>query len=208
MPGSASSRVSSWGQPNNPDKAWTVSDHVLNRFLVGGEFNAGNDQDGYFESISYSGSTSFFLPVNAGVPGDDNITGILLRPNYELTGVGTTQNGGGGMGDMFMFYEHAGFWATTAGTYQEDGGYSIDLAKDGGIVCSGYTTGYLGPVPNMYLVKFDTSFSSTGVLGIRENTIYPNGSAHVFPNPATSDLSITVDYQQPVDGDLTITVYN
>lgn len=196
------------GLSNVADKAWGVSDHIFNRFIVAGEYDNGNDEDGYIQSIFYNGNNSFFLPVNAGVPGDDNLTSVFMKPNTELIGLGTTQNGGGGQGDMFLFYEHSGFFATTAGTFEEDGGYSVDLAKDGGLVACGYTTGYLGPVPNMYLVKFDTNFASTGVLAIRENAVSSTGSAHVFPNPAVNSLSIAIDYKDAVNGELNLTVFD
>lgn len=196
------------GQPAVADKAWGLTDYLYGRFLIAGESEIGGDLDGYVISMDTAGTPVFYIPLNPSVAGDEVMCGIVTKPNGDFVAVGTTENGGGGDGDMY-FFGSVGFSGTTFGTVEEDAGFSVDVAKDGGYIACGYTVGYNSTLPNVYLVKIDSAYASTLVLNIREPlSVEQRNRSFAFPNPADAVLSVTIDADRPFSGNLALEIFD
>ncbi len=193
------------GQNMNEDKAWGICDlYSFGRIMIAGETSAAfGDPDAYFQSMDYNGTTNF-IQVNGGQGSIDCYSSIVTRSNGTFGVLGTTENvQGNGHGDMYFYHNRDFPVYTSFGTFSAEAGNSIDLTHDDGYILCGYTEGFNLFVPNVWLIKVDTSGLSSGVLSIRELP-YPlsSGSTSAFPNPATENIVIVFDATAPIAGKL------
>ncbi|MDQ3111433.1 MAG: T9SS type A sorting domain-containing protein [Bacteroidota bacterium] len=191
------------GQGANEDKAWGICDlSSYGRIFVAGETSAAyGDPDAYFKCFTYAGA-ALFMEVNGGQGSIDYYSAIVARPNATFAALGTTENvQGNGNGDMYFYHDRNGPFYTSFGTFSREAGYSVDLTHDDGYILCGYTEGFNSFIPNVWLIKTDTSGLSTGVLSIRElPSPLSSGATSTFPNPASSMMSITFDASKPISG--------
>ena len=193
---------------NVEDEAYGIAYYKpYNRLFIAGRTGMNGNLDCYVNCVTYSGAQ--FYTVTFGQAPEDGFYGIEVNNAGTVAAIGKTYSFGGGNGDMYFFNDRAGWFFTTFGTLQEDAGYSIDFTHDGGYIACGFTSGFNSILPNMFLVKIDSSGNSTGVLGIHEHTAPGSfGSTSVFPNPASGDLRITYDGVNSIDGDLHLDIYD
>ncbi len=199
------------GQSNIEDKAWGLADfYAANRIIIVGETSIQyGDPDAYIQSMTYGGSVLFNI-VFGGAGTEDNFTGIICRPNGTMAAIGTTENVmGNGHGDMYFYHDRTGPFNTIFGSTSVEAGCSIDLAHDDGYIVCGFTEGFNNFVPQVWLIKIDTTGLSTGVLGIREApTPTKMASSTVFPNPANQDAEIMYDSFDAISGDLQMNIFD
>lgn len=199
------------GWSNTEDKAWGICDlYSLGRILIAGETSFVNgDPDGYFQCYTYGGA-SLFNEVDGGLGSIDNYYGIVSRPNGSFATLGTTENvQGNGHGDMYFYHNRQGPYYTSFGTFSTEAGYSLDITHDDGYILCGYTEGFNTFLPNIWLIKTDTSGNSTGVLAIREMPSPETaGSVSVFPNPSDENINIIFDVVKPFEGKITAEIFD
>ncbi|CAN5827530.1 Ig-like domain-containing protein [soil metagenome] len=193
------------------DKAFGIADiSVYGRLMVVGETSSRyGDPDGYYRCFTYAGDT-LFTDIHGGAGSIDNFSGVVTRPNASFAVVGTTENvSGGGHGDFYFYNDHNGGFITSFGTFQPEAGYSIDITHDDGYILCGYSQGFNSFVPQVMLIKCDTTGFSTGLIGIREEpTLLSNAATTVFPNPANEKATITYDAFKSVQGKLTLELFD
>lgn len=205
--------------PVNGDTIWTRkglhpvgADKALGiaagngRFGVVGQYTtATGDQNAFIHVMMNDSVTQ--LNIVCGIAGYEYFSGIVfLKTSYNFATLGSTENDGGGRGDMFLFHD-VNYLAYTYGTVEHEAGYGIDAAPDKGYIICGSTTGFGSVVDNLYLVKVDSNGNSTQVLNVRDQ---PTEYARtlVYPNPATDYVQVTFDGTQPVNGALVLTVFD
>jgi hypothetical protein len=199
------------GQPTFEDKAWGLADlYLFGRIIVVGETSSVNgDPDGYFQSMTYAGVTNYNI-VNGGLGSIDYFSSVVTRPNGTMGVLGTTENvQGNGHGDFYFYHDRNGPFITSFGTLSPEAGYSIDLTHDDCYILCGYSEGFNNYVPQVFLIKTDTTGFSTGVLGIREApTPLAIAATAIFPNPSNQEATITYDSYQSISGELTMLIYD
>jgi hypothetical protein len=205
--------------PVNGDTIWTRfglhrtgADKALGiaagngRFGIVGQYTTSTgDQNAYVHVMMNDSVTQ--LNLTAGISGYEYYSGIVfLTTSYNFATFGSTENDGAGNGDFFMFHD-VNYLAYTYGTVDHEEGYSIDTAPYKGYIVCGSTDGYGSLVSNMYLVKIDSIGASTQVLDVREA---PGETAKtsVRPNPAAEYVQLTIDALNPLDGNLSLTIFD
>jgi hypothetical protein len=193
------------GHVNVEDKAWGICDlYTFNRIIIAGETSIQyGDPDGYFKCFTYSGS-SVFYERDGGQGSIDNYYSIVSRSNGSFATLGTTENvQGNGHGDMYFYHNRDFPVYTSFGTSSAEAGYSVDITHDDGYILCGYTEGFNSFVPNVWLIKTDTTGLSTGVLAIREMpAVEQTGNVTVFPNPTNGMTTIILDSRTPFRGSI------
>ncbi len=196
------------GYSNAEDQAWGIANcSTYSRLYVVGQTAVTGNNDCYIHCMNYNMNSVY--TVTAGGPADDNYYGIAAREDGTIATIGTTFSYGGGNGDMYFFKDRGGNAFTTFGTLLADGGYSIDFANDGGYIASGFTYGFNATLPNIYLVKIDSTGISSGVLAVREQpSPLSFGNVSVFPNPVQNEATILFDATENISGKLSIEIYD
>lgn len=196
------------GQTTSADKAWGIGacNPYQRIYVVGETFQNGNS-DAYIHCVSFSGALIF--DVVSGLAPQDVYYGIVVRNDASTGVIGTTFSYGGGYGDMWFFKDYNGWTVTTYGTLQADGGYGIDFTHDGGYISCGFTEGYNSVLPNVYLVKADSTGYSTGLLGIQDQPTEINPlTVSVYPNPSGDACFLTLASANPLQGDLQLNLFD
>lgn len=205
--------------PINGDTIWTRkglhsigADRALGiaagngRFGIVGQYTtATGDQNAYVHVMLNDSVTQ--LNLTAGIGGYEYYSGIVfLQTSYNFATLGSTENDGGGSGDFFMFHD-VNYMAYSYGTLEHEAGYSIDAAPRKGYIACGSTDGYGSVIDNLYLVKIDSTGGSTQVVDVRERPTSQQQSS-VRPNPASEFVQITVDGLNPLQGNLSLTLFD
>ncbi|GAB4137879.1 MAG: hypothetical protein Fur0041_12740 [Bacteroidia bacterium] len=149
------------------------------------------DKEAYIASFDYNGNYQYTFDF--GGAADDEFQSVLIPPQGTFAALGSSASFAM-QGNMYFFHNRVSnpWFTTTYGTLEEDAGYSLDLAADGGYVACGFTRGYNSIMPNMYLVKIDTAGYSTMVLASTNDVQQSERKLLVYPVPA-SDF-ITFEY--------------
>ncbi|HET6990466.1 MAG TPA: T9SS type A sorting domain-containing protein, partial [Bacteroidia bacterium] len=197
------------GFPNAEDQGFGICDNpTTGRFLICGYNNFSPTlKYSYFGAFFYNGSNQFMY--SSGNIADQMLYGITARANGTIGAVGAIYSTPGGNGDLYFFHNRTNWESFPFGTNQLDIGYSIDLAHDDGYIACGYTEGFNSFVPNVYLVKIDTSGLSSTILSIREQpTQQVLAKTSIFPNPAQDEALINYDSYQPIRGELKMEIFD
>lgn len=191
-----------------PDKALGIATDTINdRYGVVGQYTTSTGDQNAYIFISIMDSTTFFDITN-GINGYEYFSDIVfLKTSYNLAAAGSTENDGGGNGDMFLFRDFP-FWSSTNyGTPDHEEGYGIDATHDRGYIVCGMSDGFNSAQSNLFLVKTDTLGYSSQALWVRENPEL-RSSCMVYPNPASDQLSLTLDCIEPPSGELAVRVFD
>jgi hypothetical protein len=186
------------GQPNHPDEAYGLANNFTNnRIIVAGKTASVNgDWEIRIQTYDVFGTITFTNVLN--YQDDDWMESVAVHRHGGYAVVGTTYtNVGGGYGDFYMFRDDQTWYYTTFGTIRQEEGYAVDTTYDKGYIACGFSKG-LGNtsaevLPNMCLIKIDSTGASTTVLTLQE---IPDArgslSTLAYPNPATDEINITV----------------
>jgi hypothetical protein len=160
------------------------------RFGVVGQYTtASGDQNAFIHTMLLDSTTQ--LNITNGITGYEYFSSIVFLPtSYNLATLGSTENDGGGNGDFFLFHD-VDYSSHTYGTSFEEYGYGLDVTPGKGYITCGYTTGYNSNVPNLYLVKIDSTTQSTQVVAIHEQE-QNNVQVNLIPNPADDHVTFSV----------------
>lgn len=205
--------------PVNGDTIWsrkglhtTGADKALGiaagngRFGVVGQYTTGTGDQNAFAHVMINDSVTQ-LNLTAGISGYEYYSGIVfLKTSYNFAAFGSTENDGGGQGDFFLFHD-VNYQAYTFGTTDHEAGYAMDVAPYKGYIMCGSTDGFGAAVDNLYLVRADSTATSTLVLDVRERPT-ETMQASVRPNPASEFVQLTVDGTAPLQGDLSLTIFD
>jgi hypothetical protein len=196
------------GFPATEDHAYGIAyDSIVNRFLICGSSSPAGNLGGYWAGILYDGTMTINITNNG--PNDEIYYSIISQHGLTLFAcAGINGYSGGGGYDMAIFSSYNGWVSTTHGTLDQDEAFDMDFTHDGGFILCGYTEGYGSMLPNLYLVKTDTSGYSTNFVGIEEASVVTeqNGRINVFPNPANENVNCIVTLKQSAD--VQLLVYN
>ena len=197
------------GYANAEDQGMGICDnYATGRFFICGYNNfTPSLKYSYFGAFQYNGVNQFIY--SSGNIADQMFYGIVARPNGTIGAVGAIYSTPGGNGDMYFFHTRTSWSSFPFGTSSLDVGYSIDLTHDDGYIACGYTEGFNSFVPNVFLVKIDTSGLSSTVLAIREQptpTILARTS--IFPNPVQDDALLNYDCYQNISGELHLEIFD
>jgi hypothetical protein len=176
------------------------------RFGVVGQYTTSTGDRNAWVHVMINDSTTQ-LNLTAGISGYEYYSGIVFKTSsYNFATLGSTENDGGGNGDVFMFHD-VNYMAYTYGTLGHEQGYSIDITHTKGYIVCGSTDGFGAIIDNLYLVKVDSNGMSTQILDVRDRpVIISNVSVH--PNPASNYIQLTLDGVTPVADQLNTTIYD
>jgi hypothetical protein len=194
--------------PTVKDEAYGIACYrPYSRLFIVGQTGVNGNPDAYLNCIDYTSAQLY--TITFGQAPADCFYGVGVNAAGTVAAIGTTFSFGGGNGDMYFFNDKSGWFYTTYGSLLEDGGYSIDFTNDGGYIACGYTLGFNSVLPNAFLVKMDTSGNSSGILNVREQPAPLSfGSTSIFPNPGNTDVLITYDGINAINGDLQMEIYD
>lgn len=190
-----------------PDRALGIAtDTVNDRYGIVGEWTTSTGDQNAYILIAISDSTTFFDITN-GINGYEYFSDIVfLKTSYNFATIGSTENDGGGNGDMFFFHDVT-WLSTNYGTLNHEEGYGIDATHDKGYIACGSTDGFNSNQTNLYLVKSDSASNTTQVLWVREQPTVRAG-CQVFPDPGDNAMNITVDFTTASQRELNFTVFD
>jgi hypothetical protein len=92
-------------------------------------------------------------------------------------------------------------WLKNYGGYTYDLGYDVFESNDLGLVVAGYTQSFGAGMADMYLIKTDAE----GIITSMDELQQENSSFNIFPNPASSFITITTSQNQPIEE---VIIYN
>ena len=193
------------GMSTVEDKCWSIDeDSIYNRIIVAGQYKNATDENAYITGFFMNGNIQF-VETFGGVL-DDWFTSVRFVPsNQRIVVLGTTYNNGNGGGELFLFDDRFGWQGFTYGTSDLEMGYGVDFTIDGGYIACGFTEGYNSNIPNVYLVKVDTSGIATNILAIRENPdVSEIATTHIYPNPVENEATVLLDSHSPINGELNL----
>jgi hypothetical protein len=190
------------------NKAWGVADmSVFGRICVVGEITISNDLNSYIAVYNFAGAQVIYSTF--GIAGPDIFNGVVVTPSGNTAVIGSTENDGGGNGDLFLFRDYGTWGTTTIGTTSREDGYSIDYTHDRGYIICGYTEGFNSILPNLYLVKTDTLGGSSVVLGIREQSLpLSYAGISISPNPAANETTVFLDFNEDPNEHFSAKIYD
>lgn len=187
------------GYPSANDCVYGIAyDSIVNTFFYCGYFTTGTDKGGYWKGLLYSG-TEWTTYISNG-SADEIFYSMISKDGLNAFAcVGSNSTIGSGIPDMMIFTAQPIWNLTSHGTLQTDEAFDIDFTRDGGFIVCGYTDGFNSLVPNLYLVKTDSSGASTMTVGLHEQfvTEQQTGRLSVYPVPATDVLNINLSYSKP-----------
>ncbi|MGL5888837.1 MAG: T9SS type A sorting domain-containing protein, partial [Bacteroidia bacterium] len=186
------------GYPNTPDFLYDVCDFpTLSRILICGEYTNA-DAEVLMRSMTYTGNPVF--TVTLPYVGTERYNGIAFNPYNGYFGtLGFTSNQGWGNGDIWFLSDLPGSVATTFGqgsgnSWGTDELFDITGTRDGGFAACGYMTPQGPLLPDVYLVKIDSTGFSTQALGIFDAQMQPSDvQAFAYPNPAAEQTIIQIN---------------
>jgi hypothetical protein len=174
------------------------------RFGIVGQYTTATGDQNAFIHVMINDSTTQ-LNITNGIVGYEYFSSIVfLTTSYNIATLGDTENDGGGHGDFFLFHD-INYASFTYGTVGEELGYGIDEAHGKGYITCGYTTGFNSIVPNLYLVRIDSSGNSSLVLAIREPSVFET-KLSLFPNPSSNLVNVIVDSKNPISDQLVMNI--
>jgi len=158
-------------------------------FIIAGathSYGAG-DYDVYLLKIDASGDTVWTRTF--GGPDWDGAFGLCLSADSCYVIVGETRSYSFGLSDLYLLkVDRDGnlIWQKTYGFADEDRGYDVRLALDGGFIISGATRGEHGHDWDIYLLKTDRD----GNIGIAEEEGSGLNLVKIYPNPSHGRVSL------------------
>ena len=173
---------------------------------------------GFTNTFSTPGYESFYLIKTDGngdslwtkieqATDDKRATSVVERyyGGYALTGVTTGQ---GEPDALFWLTYASGDWfgSGSAGGIGNDIGYAIQQTSDHGFIIVGSTLSFGQGVPNVYLVKNDST-GAHPVYDFIKDTFSAKGHISVYPNPVTVSSTIMIDGIHNL-GDLNLFIFN
>jgi hypothetical protein len=200
-----------WTQKNGyrdtADFLYDVCDLAyLDRLLVCGEVNAA-DQNVLMRSYGYAGNTNFTISFTTA--GTERFNGIAVRPDNSFGTTGFTSTLGWTNGDAWFFTDD-GFFTTTFGQgFGTDELFDITGTADNGFAACGYMTPNGNLLPDLYLVKIDSTGYSTTILGIFDaETSASTATVFVYPNPAVDAAVLQITSRNTITETPQLRVYD
>lgn len=180
-----------FGRPDTLEALNGVSYSPTNGFIVA--VGQTESTPGNIDGVSYdlfANGSLIFPPGYNSLAQNDYFRSVAVHRDGRSALVGTTYSFGSGNGDVwFIERNFTGYCYTTFGTLETDEAYSVDTTRDGGYIISGFSDGYNGILPDMYLLKVDSVCGSTTVVGIFDppSNSDASASAEIYPNPMQSE---------------------
>ncbi|MFN8712181.1 MAG: T9SS type A sorting domain-containing protein [Bacteroidota bacterium] len=188
------------GYPNSPDFLYDVCDFaLLNRIMICGEYS-NSDPEEFMHSLGYSGN-SLFTVIAIPTSGIQRFNAIAVNRYSSYFGtIGFTSTMGNGNGDVRFYSDipNAGFTTFGLGVPVQNWGvdeaFDIVGTRDKGFAACGFMTPFGPLLPDLYLIKIDSTGFSTQVLGIFDSqTPVSQMNAFAYPNPANQNTSIRIN---------------
>ncbi|MCW3084376.1 MAG: hypothetical protein JWP12_1742 [Bacteroidetes bacterium] len=197
------------GDSSRADYGNDVIETLSGEIAVAGETNGSGNPGVYSNAVALRMSatgTVTYVELDGLTPGDDSFTSITQGSDGKIALAGISKSLGIN-GEMFLIIVDSNwnfFNATTFGSLEFDGAYSIDHTSDRSFVLCGVTNSYTNHLDDIYLVKTDTmGFCSTSEVvilsGIQEQAAAENNKFTVFPNPANGDVQISISNPKAAD---------
>ena len=197
-----------FGLPGFADYGNEVIETMNHKFIVAGEtssYGTGGASDALAQEISATGSTGY-VETDGLANMADNYTSVTQDAMGRIAMAGSTSSFGLN-GDMFLVVTDSS-WnfisATTFGSLEFDGAYSIDHTADRCFVLCGVTNSFNNYLDDIYLVKTDTlGFApvaeSVFVTSVQDKASAEKNAFRAFPNPADDIVYINVNAAAPGD---------
>ena len=169
------------------DLGYSVQETSDGGYIISGytmSFNAGG-RDGYLVKTDSQGRETW--STTFGGSGHDFGWSVQETSGGGYIIAGHTMSFGAGEGDVYLVKTDSQgreTWSTTFGGSQDDGGYSVQEASDGGYIIAGYTLSFGAGGRDVYLVKTDQ--------GGEEETYTASIFDHEAPSEVYTGASFTV----------------
>lgn len=197
--------TSKFGLPGRADYGNDVIESLSHHFLVAGETSSYDTAASDAVALELSATGAITYIETDGLPGTaDSYNSITQDTLGRIAMAGTTHSFGAN-GDAYLVICDStwGFFnATTFGSLEFDGVYSIDHTADKCFVLCGITNSFNNNLDDIYLVKTDTFGlasvpESVFVTGVQEHSAGAKGRFSLFPNPADGTVYLHTGNSAP-----------
>lgn len=197
-----------FGHTGGADYGNEVIETLNHKFVVAGEtssYGSGGGPDALAQEITVTGVTSY-IETDGLANMIDNYKAITQDTLGRIAMAGTTYSFGLN-GDMFLVIGDStwGFInATTFGSLEFDGAYSIQPTADKAFILCGVTNSFNNNLDDIYLIKTDTFGlasvpESVFVTSVQDQASLAKKAFVTFPNPANDVVYINMNATS--DGD-------
>ncbi len=178
------------GDSTAEDRAYGLHyDSIADIIIYCGYSMRTGNGDAYWNGILYN-NTPWLRQDHIGANFEEYTAVRILPGLANIATNGTTFTYGGGAGDM-LFFGSPDWYFSSYGTIEEDHGYDVDFAYNGGYILAGSTIGYNSIVENAYLIKIDTAYQESATVDVVNHDT--RNISVVYPVPASSELFIQIN---------------